>query len=73
MGGRVEFRVDGALREVEVPSAEECSELISRAEQLSDPDLAEARLPRQGRMGLGPRISLAQRRIGAREAFRCSE
>ena len=49
---RVRYRVDGALYEVESPPAHLSSALIARIKVLSDLDIAETKLPQDGRIAL---------------------
>jgi type IV pilus assembly protein PilB len=49
---RIRYRVDGALYEVESPPRHLASALISRIKVLSDLDIAETKLPQDGRIAL---------------------
>lgn len=51
-GLRIRFRVDGLLREVEPPSAEIRSALISRIKVMAGLNISERRLPQDGRLRL---------------------
>jgi type II secretory ATPase GspE/PulE/Tfp pilus assembly ATPase PilB-like protein len=61
-GGRVRLRIDGVLREVERLSAELFVPVVSRVKLLAAMDIAERRLPQDGRYG----IDRAGRRLDAR-------
>jgi type IV pilus assembly protein PilB len=61
-GGRIRFRVDGLLREIEHIGAEAYAPLVSRIKLLAGIDVAERRLPQDGRYT----ISVEQREIDAR-------
>ncbi len=49
---RIRYRVDGALYEVEAPPAHLAPALIARIKVLSDLDIAETKLPQDGRISL---------------------
>lgn len=49
---RIRFRVDGALYEVEAPPAHLALPLIARIKVMADLDIAETRLPQDGRIEL---------------------
>ena len=49
---RIRYRVDGALYEVESPPRHLAAALISRIKVLSDLDIAETKLPQDGRIAL---------------------
>ena len=55
---RVRYRVDGALREVMLPRADLHPAIVSRIKVMSNMDIAERRLPQDGRMHV---------RVGGRE------
>jgi type IV pilus assembly protein PilB len=61
-GGRVRFRIDGLLRESESISADAYAPLVSRIKLLAGIDVAERRLPQDGRYT----IRVEQREIDAR-------
>jgi len=61
-GGRIRFRIDGLLREVEQISSDAYAPLISRIKLLAGIDIAEKRLPQDGRHT----IRIEQREIDAR-------
>ncbi len=49
---RIRYRVDGALYEVEAPPAHLAAPLIARIKVMSDLDIAETKLPQDGRIAL---------------------
>jgi type IV pilus assembly protein PilB len=49
---RIRYRVDGALYEVESPPAHLASPLVSRIKVMSDLDIAETKMPQDGRIAL---------------------
>ncbi len=49
---RVRFRVDGALYEIEAPPAHLAPALVARLKVMSDLDIAETKLPQDGRISL---------------------
>ncbi len=49
---RIRYRVDGALYEVEAPPAHLAPALVARIKVLSDLDIAETKLPQDGRIAL---------------------
>ena len=69
---RVRYRIDGVLYEVMKPPMKLKNAITSRVKIMSELDIAERRLPQDGRiklkMGRGPRDGLP--RVGA--ARRCS-
>ena len=49
---RIRYRVDGALYEVEAPPAHLAAPLIARIKVMSDLDIAETKMPQDGRIAL---------------------
>jgi len=49
---RIRYRVDGALYEIEAPPAHLSAPLISRIKVMSDLDIAETKMPQDGRIAL---------------------
>ncbi len=49
---RIRYRVDGALYEVEAPPAHLSAPLVARIKVMSDLDIAETKLPQDGRISL---------------------
>ncbi len=49
---RIRYRIDGMLREITMLSKEICSAVISRVKIMSDIDIAEKRVPQDGRIRL---------------------
>ncbi len=49
---RIRYRVDGALYEVEAPPAHLAAPLVARIKVMSDLDIAETKLPQDGRISL---------------------
>jgi type IV pilus assembly protein PilB len=49
---RVRYRVDGALYEIEAPPAHLAAPLLARIKVMSDLDIAETKLPQDGRIAL---------------------
>lgn len=49
-GGAVRFRVDGMLRDVDSPPADSCDAVVARLKSLAGMDVAEHRLPQDGRI-----------------------
>ena len=49
---RIRYRVDGALYEVEAPPAHLAAPLVARIKVMSDLDIAETKLPQDGRIAL---------------------
>jgi type IV pilus assembly protein PilB len=49
---RIRYRVDGALYEIEAPPAHLAAPLIARIKVMSDLDIAETKLPQDGRIAL---------------------
>ncbi len=77
---RIEYRIDGRLRERELVSDDDCRDFLSRVKQLSNLDPAEARLPQDGRMMLSIAgrevdllVSLAPTALGERLCLRLFE
>ncbi|MGB8264725.1 MAG: GspE/PulE family protein [Candidatus Velthaea sp.] len=61
-GGRIRFRIDGLLQEIERVSPEAYAPLVSRVKLLAGIDIAEKRVPQDGRYT----IRIEQREIDAR-------
>lgn len=52
-GPRLRYRIDGLLKDIEPPPSELHASLISRLKVLADLDIAERRIPQDGRIRLG--------------------
>jgi general secretion pathway protein E len=63
-GARIRFRIDGVLRDVEDVSAELHAALVARCKVMATLDIAERRLPQDGRL----QVSIAGKRIDVRVA-----
>ena len=51
-GGKIRLRIDGALREIARPAREEFGKIVNRIKLMSALDIAERRLPQDGRIML---------------------
>jgi len=62
-GLKVRYRVDGVLYEMEPPPAELAASLVSRVKIMADLDIAENRLPQEGRIKLNIAHKLCDLRV----------
>lgn len=63
-GARVRFRIDGVLRDAEIVSSDLHAALIARCKVMATLDIAERRLPQDGRL----QVSIGGKRIDVRVA-----